>query len=102
MSSWVHFGDRHASNDDRYQRLGHPASMIQLVNRYLSVRSTVTALMADGRSAEDSILLHGASHADQHLVRHPAPGTHAHAVEPGAEHGIVGSESGPNKNGRHR
>ncbi|MFM0053104.1 hypothetical protein [Caballeronia grimmiae] len=73
MLSWVLFGDRHASNDGRYQRLGHPASMIQLVNRYLSDRSTVTARTADGRSAEDSILLQGASHADQHLERHPAP-----------------------------
>jgi Icc protein len=75
--------------------------MIQLANRHLSDRLTVTALTADGRSAKESIWLHAAGHADEHLERHSAPGTDAHAVKPGAEHGIVGSQPGPNKNERH-
>jgi|GEM_PF-3177510 len=102
MWSWVLFGDRHASKVGRYGSVDHPTSMIQLVNRNLSDRSTVTARTADGRSAEGLISVRAAGHADKHLERHAAPGTDAHAIEPGAEHGIVGSESGPNKNGCHR
>ena len=62
---------------------------------------TVTAVTADGRSGEDSISLQTAGHADKHLQHHPALGTDAHAVESWPEHGIIGSQLGPNNNGRH-
>lgn len=62
---------------------------------------TVTARTADGRSGEDSIELPAAGHADKHLKDHSALGTDAHAVEPWPEHGVIGSQLGPNKNGRH-
>jgi 3',5'-cyclic-AMP phosphodiesterase len=62
---------------------------------------TVTARTADGRSGEDSIALPAACHTDKHLRHHSALGTDAHAVEPWPEHGIAGSQLGPNKNGRH-
>ncbi|WGS54954.1 metallophosphoesterase (plasmid) [Paraburkholderia sp. D15] len=62
---------------------------------------TVTARTADGRSGEDSTALSAAGHADRHLKHRAALGTDAHAVEAWPEHGIVGSQLGPNKNGRH-
>ncbi|MDR5836552.1 metallophosphoesterase [Caballeronia sp. LZ034LL] len=62
---------------------------------------TVTARTADGRSGDDSIALPAAGRADRHIRHHSALGTDAHAVEPWPEHGIVGSQLGPNKNGRH-
>jgi hypothetical protein len=64
-------------------------------------RLTVTARTADGRSGEDAITLQPAGHAEKHLRHHAALGTDAHAVEPWPEHGVLGSQLGPNKNGRH-
>ncbi|WP_250501235.1 metallophosphoesterase [Caballeronia sp. GAWG1-5s-s] len=64
-------------------------------------RLTVTARTADGRSGEDAITLQPAGHAEKHLRHYAALGTDAHAVEPWPEHGILGSQLGPNKNGRH-
>jgi hypothetical protein len=62
---------------------------------------TVTAGTADGRSGADSILLQAAGHADKHLRHHSALGTGAHALEAWPEDGIIASQLGPNKNGRH-
>ncbi|KHJ60778.1 metallophosphoesterase, partial [Burkholderia glumae] len=62
---------------------------------------TVTARAADGRSGEDSITLRAGGPAGG-CVERPAPlGTDAHVVEPWPEHGLLGSQLGPNKNGRH-
>jgi hypothetical protein len=62
---------------------------------------TVTAIPADRRSGEDSISLQARDHADKHLQHYAALGTDAHAVEPWPEHGINGSQLGPNKHERH-
>jgi 3',5'-cyclic AMP phosphodiesterase CpdA len=62
---------------------------------------TVTAHTADGRSGEDSIALAATGSAAAEIGRRSALGTDAHAVEPWPEHGILGSQLGPNKNGRH-
>ncbi|WP_347557867.1 metallophosphoesterase [Robbsia sp. KACC 23696] len=62
---------------------------------------TVTARTADGRSGEDTVALPAAGHADKHFKHHPALGADAYAVEAWPEHGIVGSQLGPNKSGRH-
>ncbi|MDR5856584.1 metallophosphoesterase [Caballeronia sp. LZ062] len=63
-------------------------------------RLTVTARTADGRSGEDSISLRPTAHTEKHLEHHAALGTDAHAVEPWPDHGILGTQLGPNKNGR--
>jgi 3',5'-cyclic-AMP phosphodiesterase len=62
---------------------------------------TVTARTADGRSAEGSVSLQAAGHMAPHPERHCTPGTGAHAVGPWPEHGIAGSQPGPNRNGHH-
>ncbi|WP_345817220.1 metallophosphoesterase (plasmid) [Paraburkholderia sp. PREW-6R] len=62
---------------------------------------TVTAHTADGRIGEDSIALAATGNAGGEIERRGALGTDAHAVEPWPEHGILGSQLGPNKNGRH-
>ncbi|WP_321801444.1 metallophosphoesterase family protein [Caballeronia sp. J97] len=65
---------------------------------------TVIAHTADGRRGEDSIALAAASADDRalkHVGEHVALGTDAHAVQAWPEHGIFGSQLGPNKNGRH-
>ncbi|WP_429499462.1 metallophosphoesterase family protein [Robbsia andropogonis] len=60
---------------------------------------SVTARTADGRIGQDAIELPGADEAD----RNPSPpdslGTDVHAVDAWPEHGIIGSQLGPNKNG---
>jgi hypothetical protein len=67
----------------------------------MRIRLVVTAQTGDGRAGQDAIELmplHG-------MQGHPHPegplGTDAHVVEAWPEHGILGSQLGPNKNGRH-
>jgi hypothetical protein len=62
---------------------------------------TVTARTADGRSGEDSIALTATGLTGGHVEPLAPLGTDAHAVEAWPEHGIPGSQLGPNKNGRH-
>ncbi|SAK98860.1 cyclic 3',5'-adenosine monophosphate phosphodiesterase [Caballeronia pedi] len=65
------------------------------------LRLTVTAQTADGRTGQDSIEL-PAAHAASRLSPQAGPlGSDAHVVEAWPEHGILGSQLGPNKNGRH-
>ncbi|SAK60974.1 cyclic 3',5'-adenosine monophosphate phosphodiesterase [Caballeronia temeraria] len=60
-----------------------------------------TAHTSDGRIGVDSIELAPVGSAASHLKDQSALGTDAHAVDPWPEHGILGSQLGPNKNGRH-
>jgi 3',5'-cyclic-AMP phosphodiesterase len=63
---------------------------------------TVVARTADGRFGKDSIALQAAGQGGgKHFRHHSALGTDVHAVEAWPEHGIVGSQLGPNRNGRH-
>jgi 3',5'-cyclic-AMP phosphodiesterase len=62
---------------------------------------TVTARTADGRRGEDSIALTASGLTGGHVEPLAPLGTDAHPVEAWPEHGILGSQLGPNKNGRH-
>ncbi|GAB5101124.1 metallophosphoesterase family protein [Caballeronia sp. HLA56] len=65
-----------------------------------SMLLTVTARTADGRVGEDSIELPGI--ADTGRALQPGRlGSDAHAINAWPQHGIFGSQLGPNKNGRH-
>jgi 3',5'-cyclic-AMP phosphodiesterase len=60
---------------------------------------SVTARTADGRVGRDAIALPSVSDAGRGATRSATLGTDAHAVEAWPEHGITGSQLGPNKNG---
>ena len=62
----------------------------------------ITAQTTDGRVGIDSVTYPGALGLDQRaLDSHLSLGTDVHAVAPWPEHGIFGTQLGPNKNGRH-
>jgi Icc protein len=65
------------------------------------LRLTVTAKTADGRIGQDSIELPVASAAAGRSPQAGPLGSDAHAVKAWPEHGILASQLGPNKNGRH-
>ncbi|KXU85792.1 metallophosphoesterase [Caballeronia megalochromosomata] len=64
------------------------------------LRLTVTAATADDRIAQDSIELQSVSVVGGKPKPTGALGSDAHVVDAWPEHGILGSQLGPNKNGR--
>ena len=67
----------------------------------MKVRLVVTAQIGDGRTGQDSIQLMPLRSTQDHQYPVGPLGTDAHVVEAWPEHGIIGSQLGPNKNGRH-
>ncbi|CAM2158823.1 Cyclic 3',5'-adenosine monophosphate phosphodiesterase (plasmid) [Pararobbsia alpina] len=66
-----------------------------------AVSLVVTAHTADGRSGTDSIEPTAAGMAERHVEPRAPLGTDAYVVDAWPEHGILGSQLGPNKSGRH-
>jgi predicted phosphodiesterase len=62
---------------------------------------TVVATDRHGVEGDDAILAVTPAEAARRERQDAAPGTDAHAVEAWPAHGILGSQLGPNKNGRH-
>lgn len=66
-----------------------------------SYRIDVKATTSDGRTASDTVEAMTPSSAARRTSIDATPGTDAHAVGEWADHGLMGAQLGPDKNGRH-
>ncbi len=64
-------------------------------------RIDVKATTSDGRTGSDAVGVMTPSSAVRRTGINATSGTDAHAVGEWADHGLMGSQLGPNKNGRH-